>query len=661
MGNAAQYQTVPKEEDEIPSKLALPLTKGTESSAGNPPELIEAKKQLFIQELKQKYKLLCGASHSIAFVRDRLRCTHKVFVQGGIEILSTSWLPLQSHNDVLWDPKVKSKRRLVLGEIGSGRSTLASQFVYDWCNSVSESFLKNVEILIFLKMRQITGVHSIQKIIKQYLLPRNSDLNESDIDTVLRSCFSVVFILDGLDEYPDVGNKSDIWKIITAQLFPDFDVILTSNHLAEKYQVNMTRLRLTGFEDKAHFEYIRKAVAGDDAMAAEMIKQKLTENPVLEDLCQLPFFFVMFAHISHNNGDFGTLNTVTSFFKYMIECFHNHMGNKTKLFDLKESSHSALEKFAFDCINKQNLQTCWRKADLCRRLGDECYHHYLQIGILVEEEACNARGQTDVTFYHKLFYEWYAAQHFAKCASEWKYEKLNKELQHVHPSNHQYFYRFACGLNHFTAGKIIDYLREKEASDKLAALCILEQGEQVASILDTVRDLCSKEITLEKEPNKLLQRSIVRVLEIASSNEVIPILCVRLYDCYSTVDLSLWSIQLKLHTTIPVLATLKKLWIRETDRKIGANELEGILHYCSRCLRLEKVWFWGCLLPQSVQADSLSALRSRNVEVLWRIDNNTANQKLDLESGSWNVGDDGKLMTDDDYEKLVQRKEWVTE
>ncbi|KAJ8019385.1 hypothetical protein HOLleu_42046 [Holothuria leucospilota] len=90
---------------------------------------------------------------------------------------------------------------------------------------------------------------------------------------------------------------------------------------------------------------------------------------------------------------------------------------------------------------------------------------------------------------------------------------------------------------------------------------------------------------------------------------------VRLNNCYSTVDLRGGNhLQLKSNLSIPVLTTLNTLWIQEPGREITSEEFTGILQYSSKCLALKELWFVWCLLPLSIQAESVSVLRSRNVK-----------------------------------------------
>ncbi|KAJ8048860.1 Nucleotide-binding oligomerization domain-containing protein 2 [Holothuria leucospilota] len=488
----------------------------------------------FREQLRTSYKRLYSAVPPIPFTRDRLHCVERVFVEGGIEVFTSSWEPLNSYKCIF--EKEHSKRLIITGEPGYGKSTLVLQLAYDWCERKDISIFKDVDILILLRLRQLRNVKSIYKAIKQFILPTDSSYTEHDIKQMLKKSSSVVVILEGFDEYPhkDKTRGYDVINIMTLHMFKKFEVIVTSRDLPKRMSKVFTNIRLTGFDDKTQDEYIRKAVSGNDFEAAKRIKERLQKNPVLGDLCQVPLFFVMYAHMGNENEEQQTFKTVTSFFHYMIECFHSHM--RIKMEDrnvrkeyLYEERHHKLDQMAFNGLIKKKKQITWPKEEVNELLGTEFVDKYLRIGILVEEEFLGDVGKEDgspsseykreVRFYHKIFCEWYAAHYLAKYAFGKKLGELRKDLCYMDPYDLQYLYRFACGLEHESGGNIIDYVMERGGS-QFALLCILEQGGEIDNILRTVKDLCSNELEFDVEQSKLLQRSLIQLLGLASSHKV---------------------------------------------------------------------------------------------------------------------------------------------
>ncbi|KAJ8048807.1 NACHT, LRR and PYD domains-containing protein 14 [Holothuria leucospilota] len=658
------------------------------------------KKEGFISELKARYEDLFSAIQPIPYIRDRLHCVDKVFVEGGIEYLvkhskkTETWKPLDSYHDILNDTGLKPSRWILEGEPGYGKSTITLQLAYDWCSDTPSGCMKNTDILIILRLRQYRHDMSIFMAIRQFLLPKDSALTENDIRDILSRSSSVVVVLDGYDEYPDreKDTNSDVYNIIAREMFQLVDVILTtrSSCLPKNYPAVVRRAKLTGFDDAAQKEYIHKAVVGGDTEAVKKTLGELKTNPFFEGLCHVPLLFVMFAHMSYELETFQKCNSVTECFRHMISCFHSHMKNKMKdrnveQYNLHENDHKKLDKVAFDGLCGKNRQTVWDKSYLLKRLGKEFYNQYVRVGILVEEDVLNISSnlpmsehiqyKTKVQFHHKLFCEWFAAHHLAECASEnnmvfgiWKSNVSNPRpkiheirnfLANTDPYDLQYVYRFACGLSSKASEEIVGYLKQSNETQKLAILCLLEQGEMYEKGLKDVEDLCSRDIHLNANDNLFLQMSTILFLKVASSNQI-PISSIHLTNCYKRFDMSMGHIQVKSKFTIPVLPTLKKLWIEETGKEILLENIKEILHYSSMCSALKELWFYRCLLPRFIPVESLVDLKSRQCQVFWGT-GSRANFSLNLATGVWQRPPmyGSASMTDEDYERVVtlQREE----
>ncbi|PIK36843.1 putative NLR family CARD domain-containing protein 4, partial [Apostichopus japonicus] len=470
-------------------------------------------------------------------------CVDKVFVEGGIEYMTGTsggerqWDKLLSYQELVKENCLKTKRQILEGEPGYGKSTLTLQLLYDWCKSLSTSPLKKVDVIIYLRLRQLGGVKSIFSAIRQFILPMDSDISEEDIKEILKQMKSVLVLLDGFDEYPDQeSTDTDIYYIMKKNMFRGFNVILTTRPscVPKYFAPHSDRVRLTGFGGEARRKYVEKAVVGKCGEAVDQIMRNLEANPILDDLCQVPLFLVMFAHITNEDEHMLTFNSVTIFFRYMISCFHSHMKNKMKdenvtNFELFEKEHKVLDKIAFEALSGKNQKLVWNREQLLNQLGHEFYYQYLRIGIFLEEEVLNIADtpnaqdhiqyNTEVIFFHKTVCEWYAAHYVAEQLSGGKTDCID-DLCNLDPIDLQYLYRFACGLNKIAGEKIIQYLQQKEESKKFAILCMLEQEDKTERFLKSVSDLVSTKVTyICIDDSKLLQRSTLQILDVASKNQ----------------------------------------------------------------------------------------------------------------------------------------------
>ncbi|XP_071851535.1 uncharacterized protein [Apostichopus japonicus] len=626
------------------------------------------KKSLLVNALKRRYKIQYDAIQPIPYIKERLYCVDKVFVEVGTEFYIVrgtadkgEWVRVNSYRDIFTDSRIKSTRRIIEADAGYGKSTVTLQLAYDWCNGVESSPLKDVEILILLRLRQLGNVKSIYKAIKLFLLADEPRIKSSDIKNIIESCSAVEVLLDGYDEYPDKDKRTgrDVDRIITNDLFEDFDVSLTTRYLPKDYdRYNTKRVRLVGFDKKARDQYIRKAIAGDNEEVVEEIKRALKANPILEDLCQVPIFFVMFAHMTHEKEDFQTFKSVTEFFRHMIQCFHNHMRNKSMDKNTKkhmseyEFEHNELNNVAFEGLSNENQQLSWGRDKLSERLGQGFYDHYISVGILVEEEVADVKygmtpakyiqTKTEARFYHKLFCEYYAS--FAllvKVAAATSAIEVKKILDKIDPFDLQYLYRFSCGIDAKVGSKIITYLNSREDGDKFAILCILEQaGEINDDIKKSIRDICSKVFFLSNRDSKLLQRSSIQLLGIASKCNI-PIVDLFLFESFSKANKD--NIVLRSGLSLSNLSTVVKIRVTtEKGRKLTEEDVIGLLLYAEQSKDLRELWFRSCPLPESIHPNYIAIrLKTSNLKVF----SQNSGSCLDLHSGQWIKADDVETIT----------------
>ncbi|KAJ8050330.1 NLR family CARD domain-containing protein 4 [Holothuria leucospilota] len=504
-------------------------------------------KAVFIQQLQNKYKLQYDAIRPIPYIRDKMYNVKSIFVESTIEALlfndqfddsdTGSWEKLNNYHQLLKFDSSNSSRKIVQGDPGYGKSTLTLQMAYDWSTKQTYSPLCEKEILILLRLRQLFGITSIYRAIRLFLLPRDTIINETDIKDILQKSSSAVVILDGFDEYPhqDGENLTDVNRIIAGNMFQEFHVIVCSRPLSMPGQIppRTQRTRLNGFDRRAQQVYIQKAVTNNTEVA-EKIHSRLKENPVLGDFCQVPLFFVMFAHMTKENEKFQAVNSATSFFRHVISCFHSHLQNKVsdenvKHYKIFENDHTNLDELSFQVLSS-NQEITWTKDELRVHIGDQFYDYYVRLGILCEEEIFDSSidefssevspYRVDVHFYHKLFCEWYAAHHLSRLAENMNFLKLKKLLRKLDLFELHYVFRFACGLNAEAARKILKHLNSVKGGEQFAILCTLEQSGKFTDIKENVSQLCSEAIHLCRDDSRVLQRSTIQLMIIASRNEV---------------------------------------------------------------------------------------------------------------------------------------------
>ncbi|KAJ8050847.1 NLR family CARD domain-containing protein 4 [Holothuria leucospilota] len=639
------------------------------------PSNIKEKRAIFQQQLRGKYEDLYAAIQPIPYVRDKYYSVEKLFVEPEMlwQQQNDTWKPLKSLHDIIRVTSDSQTRILLEGDPGYGKTTITLQIAYDWCNRKPD--LKDIEILLLIRLRQLSGVNSIYKAIKYFLLPKDSALTETDIENILRCTGSAIIILDGFDEYPNQEDNSNshINDIIERNMFQNFKVITTTRSycLPKHYVANTCRIKLTGFDDFAREKYINKTAIYISKKYKDEIKRRLYANPVIKDICQVPLFFVMFTHMVYKDETSVGVKSITGFFKCVIACIYSHM--KKKLSDKNvnnvevfDDNHTELDRVAFNSLCENAMQSSWSKEHLDQLIGAHLCDHYIHTGILVKEEivtlaessaptvACPITYKTEVRFFHLLFCEWYAAHHVA-----WQIEHADEEdvhncLKKINPFQLHYVYRFACGLNKIAAQKIIENLNKRDDGRKLACLCLLEQTENFDKLVQSIGIMCSKEIEFGPTDSRLFHRSTVQLLEIASSRKI-SISCLKLTECINYVHSEDGDIVLYSDVRLPALSTAQKIIIIERRKSFSHKELECLLDYACRCVELKTLGFYWCMLPEILHKKGhLSKLTARGSKVIWKpIESSRMSFCFNVQHVKWEDESDGGKMTKMEYKQIL--------
>ncbi|PIK51182.1 hypothetical protein BSL78_11936 [Apostichopus japonicus] len=214
----------------------------------------------------------------------------------------------------------------------------------------------------------------------------------------------------------------------------------------------------------------------------------------------------------------------------------------------------------------------------------------------------------------------------------------------------RHLYRFVCGIYPDVAKHIIHYIRGMEGSEEFTILCLLEQIGSSHAVMETVKELCSKPIHLSHVDSKLLQRSTLQILAIASHHKV-TVSRLMLHEAIDSVDVSRNEIVLTSGLRLSSQTTLGQLWIEMTANDWTEKNLQDLFIYAASCENLSSVAFSFCLMPRRFSdVSSLSTLHQKKVQVLWYP--SLVSFRLNLQTGFWEHTS-GTQMTDEELEREV--------
>lgn len=494
---------------------------------------------VFVKELAFKYDGWCAKIQPIPTLgKDLQYKVDHIFIDRALKVsndgnLSERWSRLESYNDIF---KQTAKRIIIEGDPGYGKSTMILQAAKDWYTKDNNSPLKDIKIFILLRLKLLKGIPSIYQAIRENLLPKDTDLSETDIERLLKvHRNSVVIAMDDFDEYPDKNKDSDFTSILKGDMLQDCKVILLTrmSNLPDECHSTTMFMQLNGFSDNNKRQYIKKVSGSSDVMSFQELTEGLSVSSVINDILKVPLFFTMMYHISsllETSKEKEKLRTVTALFKHFMSVFQSRLIFKvnTKCDPINESETLKLGKVALKGLIGQNEGKVWRRQQLVNAIGEPCYDKFVKVGILVEEEGTNnflepaetnSKDSLRARFNHFLFCQWYAAIYLA--------ESLRKEspfnqspLKKLNPFDLQYLYLFTCGLNQKAADKVIKYLQSGLYGDEFALLCTLQKTGDVNTIKERVEEICNETTSFYEPSSRLLRKSTVLLLEIASTERV---------------------------------------------------------------------------------------------------------------------------------------------
>lgn len=396
----------------------------------NIPDHLRDNLVLFINELKKVYKRKYFNVRPIPNDGSVHHCVNDIFTESGMRVKNnkksskdpTCWTYVDSRHKLL--QHTVEGTIAIEGEAGFGKSILLTQYAYDWYSSTADSPLKKDTIFILLRLREVKKSASIFETIKLLLL-NDLSLSSNEIEDIIKSqSWKVVFAFDGYDEFKGRDSSHvDVLKIIQGRMLTSCLVIVSTRPECWTKLQNSTKIRcrLTGFDRCVQNMYIEKVIIPNTEKRdiKTLISQTLQANGALSDICEVPMFFVIFAHMKCTNHDELNIKTVTGYFKYMLVCFLIH--SKSKETDKTKSRYTSQEephyqelmaKFAFDGLFHQKF--VWEKTEMMRLVGLSCYNYYIKAGIIQEEHNCRYEvrpgchmddellDEINVRFFHKL-------------------------------------------------------------------------------------------------------------------------------------------------------------------------------------------------------------------------------------------------------------------
>ncbi|XP_072172073.1 uncharacterized protein [Diadema setosum] len=368
-----------------------------------------------------------------------------------------------------------SKRLLIQGEGGVGKTTLCAKIAWDWCQG---RILQDLDMVIVIPLRDVTDGKSIGEIVKDYLSDSNT-AKASDIEEfILTNQGRVLIIFDGFDEFSKKlsdKNSSEVIRILGIEQYKSCKVFVTTRpwrtkelmmdkFLAEAY----TFLSIEGFDEENLSAYIGKyfLIRGKGHLAEGLINFMEENDVIRSNMAPFPIYCAMLClmwndYSEERRKEMQKLQTFSKIFGEMISFLKEHYAskvcenllNQNIIEHLKEAGRGIQEisgialKGLFDrklSFPEEIFRECHDAMETCCRVGVLTIERDVTPRERRRDTNISSLVSALVSFPHKLFQEYIAGVHIEYLfgSDRDKYDKVKNELL-SRPGEFRYLLYFA--------------------------------------------------------------------------------------------------------------------------------------------------------------------------------------------------------------------------
>ncbi|XP_071481974.1 NACHT, LRR and PYD domains-containing protein 3-like, partial [Diadema antillarum] len=351
-----------------------------------------------------------------------------------------------THEDLLTNVEstTLSKRILIEGEAGVGKTTLCSKVAWDWCQG---RILHDLDMVIVIPLREVTDGKSIGDIVVDYLCDSNTATPDQIDDYVLRYPENVLLVFDGFDEFDGnikESSNSVVIRILALERYKSCNVIVTTRpwkshdfkmkkELAKAY----TFISAEGFDEDNFKIYIKRYFQNrpKDILADSLIGF-LEENDIIRtNMAPFPIYCAMLCLMwedfsEERRKELTKLQTFSEIFGEMISFLKEHYASKVcgdlenpEVADHLTEAGKAIQhigKIALNGLFDKTLSFPEKHFKECHDTMETC----CRVGVLtIEKDVTRRKGRRDVnrpslvesvvSFPHKLFQEYVAGVYIA--------------------------------------------------------------------------------------------------------------------------------------------------------------------------------------------------------------------------------------------------------
>ncbi|XP_072176951.1 uncharacterized protein [Diadema setosum] len=443
-----------------------------------------------------------------------------------IDISSNQKRPL-SYKDLLTNEGNSnlSKRLLIKGDGGAGKTTLCAKIAWDWCQG---KILQDLDMVILVPLRDVIDVNkSIGSIVERYLSDSNETTPNLIDDYISKNLHNVLLLFDGFDEFSgnlEHGSSSDVIRILVSEQYKSCKVIVTSRPwriheftLTKSLADDYTFINVEGFKKEDLSTYIRKYFySRKKGAVAENLISFIEENDVIRsNMAPFPIYCAMLCLMweefsEERRREMMKMQTFSEIFGAMISFLKEHYASKScgslqkqDVVEKVREASKAIQDVSEIALNGLLDRHFSFPEEQFRECGD-AMQTCVMVGVLTTEKKVIGRErrqrantsyfvESTVLFPHKLFQEYTAGVYITNLFSKDrpKYDHLKYKLL-PRSQEFRYLLYFASALKKELGLDIIHGLIKEGNQDLCIDVAFECHTEEAISAVEKLR----KEYTL---------------------------------------------------------------------------------------------------------------------------------------------------------------------
>ena len=361
-----------------------------------------------------------------------------------------------------------TKRILVHGRPGIGKTVFTQKATFDWSQPRCEGKLGRFDLVLLVKLRDVCDLNDVPAILSNDNLLASDGLVSTDnlYDYVRRHQENVLLILDGYDEYVHSAERqSPVLQIWEKKQLRDCCVIITSRDMkGERLKSSSdAQFEIDGFDRKRQEEFACRFLK-DDIDVIEFFKYLNQQS--LEDVAKIPILLLMLLLVWKEKDREGLPSSRPMIYFQFIQTLFDHMSEKQEKAAEKIDDHKQelckLGQLAFDALLQDLLYFPVSKLSdqvLTEKLIEAGLFQLLNMSTL---NPCKA-----VYFIHKSLQEFLASLFLKEelLSQESKNNSLFKvdSIEKIFKLNE--VLKFASEMSEEAAREILIYLLEMAAKE----------------------------------------------------------------------------------------------------------------------------------------------------------------------------------------------------